>query len=296
MVKLLTGRRSCWRTREQKGMSSANASGDLSSEMEVDAFRCLLPLCFHERHLLESIALMPGNLGKLEIQLLLLVRAVVYADGSALAKIGCTTKLAAIKMEVMTPATESPLEGCIGTGSPVDTAPVILKQLCDTILSSSMINFKELSLVSGKAAWMAYLEIYCLDVDGALFNAALLAAVAAFSHWIPVVSLNDDGRVVVVSEEDGGKLKYEPVNKGKRKLKLSSVPFCLTCILHKNDILADPTAEKESIMETLVIVVLDSSFQLVSLYKPSGSVLAYTSAIYVCFHFFKSTFWCEMKF
>ncbi|KAF5941185.1 hypothetical protein HYC85_022352 [Camellia sinensis] len=288
-------------------MSSANASGDLSSEMEVDAFRRLFPLCFHERHLLESIRLDARKLGKARDTTLAL-GAVVYADGLALAKIGCTTKLASIKMEVMTPATESPLEGCIvidfhmppicspivRTGSPVDTTPVILKQLCDTILRhviviiSIMINFKELSLVSGKAAWMAYLEIYCLDVDGALLNAALLAAVAAFSHysyqnfniiWIPVVSLNDDGRVVVVSEEDGGKLKYKPVNKGKRKLKLSSVPFCLACILHKNDILADPTAEKESIMETLVIVVLDSSFQLVSLYKPSGPVLAYTSAI-----------------
>ncbi|GMP86853.1 hypothetical protein CsSME_00039478 [Camellia sinensis var. sinensis] len=113
---------------------------------------------------------------------------------------------------------------------------------------------------------------------------------------ILVVSVNDDGRVIVVSEEDGGKLKCEPVNKGKRKLKLSSVPFSLTCILHKNYMLADLTAEEESIMETLVTVVLDSSFQLVSLYKPGGLVLAYTSAILVCFHLFQSTFWCEIKF
>ncbi|GMP84354.1 hypothetical protein CsSME_00037912 [Camellia sinensis var. sinensis] len=99
---------------------------------------------------------------------------------------------------------------------------------------------------------------------------------------IPVVSLNDDGRVVVVSEEDGGKLKYELVNKGKRKLKLSRVPFFLTCILHKNYILAYPTTEEESIMETLVTVVLDSSFHLVSLNKPGGPVLAYTLAIQDC--------------
>ena len=98
---------------------------------------------------------------------------------------------------------------------------------------------------------------------------------------IPVVSLNDDGRVVVVSEEDTGKLDKEAVNKEKRKLKLSSISFSLTCILHKNYILADPTAEEESIMETLMTVVLDSSLQLVSLYKPGGPVLACTSAIQV---------------
>ncbi|XAR68520.1 hypothetical protein NMG60_11003666 [Bertholletia excelsa] len=277
-------------------MDSANASSDLSSEMEVDAFRRLFPLRFHERHLLESIRPDARPLGKAR-ETTVALGAVASADGSALAKIGCTTMLAAIKMEVMTPTTESPDEGFIAIdfhmppvcspmvrpGRPAEQAPVVSKQLSDTILSSGMIDLKELSLVSGKAAWMAYLDIYCLDADGALFDAALLAAVAAFSHLqIPVVSLNDDGRVVVVSEENEGKLEKEPVNKEKRKLKLIRIPFSLTCILHKNYILADPTSEEESIMETFVTVVLDSSFQLVSFYKPGGPVLAHTSAIQDC--------------
>lgn len=99
---------------------------------------------------------------------------------------------------------------------------------------------------------------------------------------IPVVSLNDEGRVFIVSEEmEEGKSRKEPVNKEKRRLTLSNVPFSLTCILHKNYILADPTAEEESIIETSVTVVLDSSGQLVSLYKPGGSVLAFTAVIQV---------------
>ncbi|CAL5423318.1 unnamed protein product [Camellia sinensis] len=281
-------------------MSSANASSDLSSRWRWMLLGASFLYAFMSVIYLNPLALMLGNLGKLEIQHLLLVRTVASADGSALAKIGCTTTLAAIKIEVMTPTTESPDEGCIAIdfhmhpicspivrpGRPADAAPVISKQLSNTILrhaicgcSSGMIYFKELSLVSGKAAWVAYLDIYCLDADGALFDTALLAAVAAFSHWIPVVSMNDDGRVVVVSKEDGGKLKCEPVNKEKRKVKLGSVPFSLTCILHKNYMLVDLTVEEESIMETLVTVVLDSSFQLVSLYKPDRLVLAYTSAI-----------------
>ncbi|CAL5420842.1 unnamed protein product [Camellia sinensis] len=292
--------KSSWQTREQKGMSSANASSDLSSEMEVDAFRRLFSLRFHERHLLESTCPDARKLGKARDTTLAL-GTVASTDGSALAKIGCTTTLATIKMEVMTPTTESPDEGCIAIdfhmhpicspivrpGRPANTAPVISKQFSNTILrhaicgySSGMIYFKELSLVSGKATWMAYLDIYCLDANGALFDAALLTAVVAFSHLqIPVVSLNEDGRVVVVSKEDRGKLKCEPINKEKRKLKLSSVPFSLTCILHKNYMLVDLTAEEESIMETLVTGVLDSSFQLVSLSKPGRLVLAYTSAI-----------------
>ncbi|KAJ6741809.1 hypothetical protein OIU85_015943 [Salix viminalis] len=261
-------------------MGLPDASGDLSSEMEVDAFRRLFPLRYFERHLSESIRPDARPLGRARDTTLAL-GAVASAHGSALAKIGSTTMLAAIKMEVMTPFNRV-------TGRrlhwPAEAAPVISKQLSDTISSSGMINLKELSLVSGKAAWMAYLDIYCLDADGALFDAALLSAVAAFSHLqIPIVSLNDDGKIELISEEDdGAKLEVEPVNKEKRKLTLSSIPFSLTCILHKNYILADPTAEEESIMETAVTVVLDSSSRLVSFYKPGGPVLAHTSAVQDC--------------
>ncbi|CAA2983292.1 exosome complex component RRP43 [Olea europaea subsp. europaea] len=233
-----------------------------------------------------------------QIKCFIIVGAVASANGSALAKIGCTTMLAAVKLEVMTPKLESPDEGCIAIdfhmppicsplvrpGRPAEAAPVITKQLTDIILSSGMIDLKELSLVSGKAAWLAYLDIYCLDADGSLFDAALLSAVAAFSHLqIPVVSLNDNGRIVLISEENSGAMwEKEPVNKEKRKLKLDTLPFSLTCALHKNYILADPSAEEESIMETYLTVVLDSSLQLVSLNKPGGPGLAQTSAIQDC--------------
>lgn len=277
-------------------MGLPNASEDLSSEMEVDAFRRLFPLRYFERHLAESIRPDARRLSRAR-DTTISIGAVASADGSALAKIGSTTMLAAIKMEVMTPSLESPDEGCVSIdfhmppicsplvrpGRPAEAAPVVAKQLSDTILSSGMINLKELSLVSGKAAWMVYLDIYCLDADGALFDAALLSAVAAFSHLqIPIVSL-DDGKIVMLPEEQKEEnLEKEPVNKEKRKLALGGIPFSLTCILHKNYILADPNAEEESIMETLVTVVLDSSSQLVSLYKPGGAVLAYTSAVQDC--------------
>lgn len=98
---------------------------------------------------------------------------------------------------------------------------------------------------------------------------------------IPAVAMNDDGKIVLVSDEDGQNQAQEQINKEKRKLTLRSIPFSLTCILHKNYIMADPTAEEESIFETHLTIVLDTSGQLISLYKPGGSVLAYTSAIQV---------------
>ncbi|GFP87747.1 exosome complex component rrp43 [Phtheirospermum japonicum] len=281
-------------------MAATSGINDLSSEMEVDAFRRLFPLRFHERHLLESIR--PDGRP--------LERARETKLTLAISKIGSTSMLAAIKLEVMTPTVEAPDEGCLAVdfhmppicsplvrpGRPAEIAPVLAKQISDTILRqgpfhlinffvSGMIDLKELCLVSGKAAWMAYLDIYCLDADGSLFDAALLSAVGAFTHLqIPVVSINDDGRIVLIPEDNNGgaKKKKEPVNEEKRKLELKSVPFSLTCVLHKDYILADPTSEEESIMETFLTVVLDSSFQLVSFNKPGGPGLAHTSAIQDC--------------
>lgn len=100
---------------------------------------------------------------------------------------------------------------------------------------------------------------------------------------IPLVSLNDDGKVITASEELlEGKPMVELVNKEKRKLLLQRIPFSLTCVLHDKYILSDPTAEEESIMETFVTVILDSLGQLVSIYKPGGAVLAHGSTVKVC--------------
>ncbi|KAK3444095.1 hypothetical protein EUGRSUZ_A00069 [Eucalyptus grandis] len=285
-------------------MGTPNAAGDWSSEMEVNAFRRLFPVHYYERHLSESIRPMLDPWKKTRDTIVSL-GAVASSDGSLL------TMLAAIKIEVMTPV-YSPGEGSIAVEfhmppicSPVGrwrkdhslfqcdlhfmemSALHSFNLVADTLRvhleGSGMIDLKELFLIKGEAAWMVYLDIYSLDADGALFDAALLSAVAAFSHVrIPGVSLNDEGRMVMVSEElEGEKLDKEPVDKERRKLLLKSIPFSLICILHKNHILADPTFE-ESILETFMTVVLNSSGQLVSLYKPGGPVLAHTSAIQEC--------------
>jgi exosome complex component RRP43 len=88
---------------------------------------------------------------------------------------------------------------------------------------------------------------------------------------IPLVSVGDDGRVFTVGGNEG-KTKFELVNREKRKLMLGDIPFSLTCALHKDSVLADPTSEEESMIETSVTVVVDSSDRLVSVQKLGGAV------------------------
>ncbi|WVZ71495.1 hypothetical protein U9M48_020079 [Paspalum notatum var. saurae] len=194
--------------------------------------------------------------------------------------------LASVKLEVMSPPAESPDEGSVAVefhmppicsplvrpGRPADVAPVISKALEDVLMSSGTINLKDLCLINGKASWLAYLDIYCLNADGSLFDAALISAVAAFTHLeIPLVSVGDDGRVFTVGGNEG-KTKFELVNREKRKLALGGIPFSLTCALHKDNVLADPTSEEESVIETYITVVVDSSDRLVSIQKLGGAV------------------------
>jgi exosome complex RNA-binding protein Rrp42 (RNase PH superfamily) len=87
---------------------------------------------------------------------------------------------------------------------------------------------------------------------------------------IPLVSVGDDGRVFTVGGNEG-KTKFELVNTEKRKLTLGDIPFSLTCALHQDCVLVDPTSKEESIIESSVTVVVDSSDRLVSVQKLGGA-------------------------
>jgi len=97
-----------------------------------------------------------------------------------------------------------------------------------------------------------------------------------FAVEIPLVSVGDDGKVFTVGGNEG-KTKFELVNREKRKLTLGDIPFSLTCALYKDSILVDPTSEEESIIETYVTVVIDSSDRIVSVQKLGGAVTSMTA-------------------
>lgn len=216
-------------------------------------------------------------------------------------KLGNTAMLAGVKLEVMPTLADAPDQGrivvdfqmppicspLVRPGRPAELASVISEQLSNAITSSAMVDLRELSIAPGRAAWMAYLDVYCLDSDGSLLDAALLAAVAALAHLrIPDVSVTDDGKVIpsgrstqeMAGEEAMDSVKYVQ----GRRLKLTRIPVALTCALHQKYLLADPTAEEEAILNTTVTVITDFSGNLISFYKPGGEVLASTSTVQDC--------------
>lgn len=75
-----------------------------------------------------------------------------------------------------------------------------LQRLVDRILKNSRtVDTESLCILPGEQCWSLRVDLHVLDHDGALIDAATVAAVAALSDFRrPDTSIADDGSVVIV--------------------------------------------------------------------------------------------------
>ncbi|MDD5317256.1 MAG: exosome complex protein Rrp42 [Candidatus ainarchaeum sp.] len=114
------------------------------------------------------------------------------AEGSARVHLGKTQVLAGVKLGIGEPFADKPDEGMLSTNAellqlahptfesgPPDARSVELARVVDRgIRSSSAVDLKALFIEEGKA-WNFFLDLYILDHDGNLIDAAALAAMSA---------------------------------------------------------------------------------------------------------------------
>ena len=68
------------------------------------------------------------------------------------------------------------------------------------IVSSGAINFEDLCIQKGRSAWQLYADIVCLDYDGNVEDASILALVAALRDVkLPTPVVQEDGEVRVAT-------------------------------------------------------------------------------------------------
>lgn len=172
------------------------------------------------------------------------------AEGSAMVSIGSTTVIAGVKASVASPFSNLPDEGIIITnaellaiasrkfeyGPPNKFAIEISRVIDRTIRESPLIDLKQLSIVDNQQCWKLNIDIYLLDFDGNIMDAACLAAVCALlTAKIPSTkTINGE---VTIDEENLIKL---PI---KNKSILCSI------IKINNQLLADPLSIEESLMD-----------------------------------------------
>ena len=175
------------------------------------------------------------------------------AEGSAIVSIGNTTIVAGVKAQVSTPFSNSPNQGIIITntellaiasrnfeyGPPNKFAVEISRVVDRTIRESPLVNLEELCIVENEKCWKLHVDIYIVDFDGNIMDAACLGAVSALlTTKIPHAKIVNDE--LFIDEDDLTNLPIE--NKS----------VLCTVIKINNKLIVDPLSVEESIMDTSI--------------------------------------------
>ncbi|MFH1325607.1 MAG: exosome complex protein Rrp42 [archaeon] len=178
------------------------------------------------------------------------------AEGSARVKIGKTEVLVGVKMDVGEPYTDSPDKGNMMVTSELlplsstryETGPpkiesIELARLVDrAVRESKFIEFEKLCIKKGEKVWTVFIDIYSINADGNLLDAAGIGAIVALKN----------AKMPKYNEETG-KVQYGEWTDKKIPLK-KEVPISITFHKVGNNFLVDPTIEEEDISETRVTI------------------------------------------
>ncbi|XP_060942419.1 exosome complex component RRP43 [Limanda limanda] len=206
------------------------------------------------------------------------IGSISTADGSALVKLGNTTVICGIKAELTNPPVEAPGKGYIvpnvdlpplcssrfRPGPPGEQAQAASQFIADVIESSEVIQTEDLCIERGKLCWVLYCDLMCLDYDGNLLDACIVALLAALKNTqLPEVTISTETSAPEVNLEK------------RRGLHIQKHPVATSfCIFDDSILIVDPTAEEESLATAQLAVVTDEEGRLCSLHKPGGTSLS----------------------
>jgi len=190
------------------------------------------------------------------------------AEGSAIAKVGETTALVAVKFDVVKPFPDRPKEGVmmtnaelLPTASPVfETGPpsensIELARVVDRGLrSAEIVDVNSFYIEEDKVLGM-FVDIYALNHAGNLTDAASIAAAAALLDTkLPKIEES-----AIVRGESAGPLNPK------------ALPVSTTMVKVGDAWLVDPTRDEERVEETS-LTISTTKDHVCSMQKRSGSV------------------------
>jgi exosome complex component RRP42 len=176
------------------------------------------------------------------------------AEGSARVRIGKTEVLVGVKMAADAPYADSPDKGnlmvtaeLIPLSSPrFENGPprfeaIELGRVIDRgIRESKFIELEKLCIKEGEKVWTVFIDIYSINDDGNLLDAAGIGAIAALKT-AKIPKYDEEAGAVLFGEWTDKKI---PVKK--------DLPISLTVHKIGNSLLVDPTREEEDISETRI--------------------------------------------
>ena len=228
----------------------ATAAAAAAARDAAAAFSKVHPREYYERFLDRSVR--PDGRALADTRPTSITRgAVSSADGSAMVKLGSTTVLGTVRAEVTSPAADAPNAGrlavnlvvtalaspTVRAGRPNDAAAAMSHTLERIVASSEIVRVEDLVIEAGEGqVWVLYCDLYCLDYDGNVMDAALIALLAALQ----------DTKLPVLEPGPADKLVVTP-GAPPKPVALNRTPVALTLAVIDTHIIADPTAQEESL-------------------------------------------------
>ncbi|GAA6000741.1 hypothetical protein JCM10207_004634 [Rhodosporidiobolus poonsookiae] len=217
------------------------------------------------------------------------IGSVSTAPSSALVRLGKTSLVCGVTLEIAPPDLARPNEGFIipnvdlsplcspifRPGPPADEAQVLSARLRDVLLASNVLPLSSLVIEPGKAVWVVYLDVVCLNYDGGILDAAVLAAVGALRNLtLPKAEFDVDDQQAVcerISETSPG-----------TRIPLAAEPYSVTFGVFQGQLLPDPTLFESQLCTSEITVVLSApsdasptslkSAPLVNIYQAGASL------------------------
>ncbi|MEB3851746.1 MAG: exosome complex protein Rrp42 [Desulfurococcales archaeon] len=193
------------------------------------------------------------------------------AEGSALVKLGNTQVMAGVKMDVGAPFRDTPDQGVLTVhaefvplasplfepGPPDENAIELARVVDRSLREVGAVDLGELVIRSGEKVWVVWVDLYILDHGGNLFDASMLAAMAALLNArIPYYEEIETGEVVV--DRSKPPLGALPIRRRVVTVTVAKIGRHLA---------VDPDFEEESVADVRLVVALDDGGRIVGLQK-----------------------------
>jgi exosome complex component RRP42 len=181
--------------------------------------------------------------------------------------LGKSKVLAGIKIEIGEPFPDTPEEGVLTVNAelvplaspsfeagPPSEAAIELSRVVDRgIRESKAIDLKSLVIQKGKKVQVVYVDVYVLDHDGNLIDAASMAALAALVN-ARVAKMEAKGDDVVVKG-------------AQHQLPLNNYPVAVTFAKIDKTIVVDPCLQEEQVMNARFTVTIDKNGNICAMQK-----------------------------
>jgi exosome complex component RRP42 len=193
------------------------------------------------------------------------------AEGSARVFLGKTEVLVGVKVGLGEPFPDTPNDGVLTVNAelvplaspnfepgPPDESSIELARVVDRgIRESKCVDTEKLCIEPGKKVFVVFVDIYVLNHDGNLIDAAALAAMAALINTkMPNYEIKD------------GEIKMK---QGYTQLTLKSHPITVTTGKINNHLIIDPWIEEEQVMDSRITFATKEDGTICAIQKGGSS-------------------------